>query len=93
MSDSVEISREADDALTRQVWRFFRLGNRLVLDGYEEEARDSKRHKFKRVQFWKRLYERDSRLKIGDVPMTPELKAEALEAFFTQLRAVLTVEI
>lgn len=91
MTDRIDIEKDSDDGLGRQVWSFMRIGDKLVLSLYEVQQRESKRHKLKRARYWQRLGERDSTILAKDVPLTEELKAEALERFLAELRAKISV--
>jgi hypothetical protein len=91
MQDSVEINRDSDDGLQRRTWRFIRLDDQLVVDGYAELARENKRQKFKQTQFYERLRRRESTLKVDTVPLSDDIKSEAIDVFLTSLRTSLSV--
>lgn len=91
MTDRIDIGRDSADGLGRQIWSFMRIGDKLVLSLYEVQKRESTRHKLKRIRYWERLCERDSTIPAKDVPLTDEIKAEAIDKFLAELRAKLTV--
>jgi hypothetical protein len=86
MTDSVSLEKMSADGLQCVRWVFQRDRNELYVARYEELTRDSKRKKFQGVRQWLRLYKRDSTMKYEEVPLTPEIEAEALEALVRKIR-------
>lgn len=84
----IDVIRESDDKMRRQVWRFWYFDNRhaLVLDTYSMQSRDSLRKKFKVDSIYNRIDRRDSTINEGAVDMPADVVKEALDKFVTALR-------
>jgi hypothetical protein len=67
------------------------LGSVLVVDSYEEFERATKRHKPRALKHWSRLNKRDSTMPQEDVPLTPEIMAEAKAQYLAELESKLSV--
>lgn len=48
-------STESGDGLTRTTWGFWLDDWTLVFDSYEEDARETKRHKWRPIRMWSRI--------------------------------------
>jgi hypothetical protein len=57
-----------ESVLKRRVLRFMMLDARLVFDYDADEVRETKRHKFQRVQWWNRLSGRDNTMQRREPP-------------------------
>lgn len=90
--DSVAFTIDGDDGLTQTRWGFYLHYDTLVVNKYSELQRESARHKFKTVRSWERLGNaRMNTVSKDAIPLTDEIKAQALETFLAELRAKLTV--
>lgn len=78
------------DKNTKEVFSFWFYENRatLYLDSYDLQRRDTPRHKFKTVKKYSRLdYPRHpDPIKLKDVPLTEEIKKQALEVFMSTIK-------
>lgn len=93
MHQYITLEKFSPDGLSGVRWRFYLLNERLlVVDAYEEFSRESKRHKPRTDRFWSRLNGRDSRITKAEVPLTPEVMAEAKEALIKLLTEQLRVD-
>lgn len=88
--DTVELTTACDDGLWGSTWRFVRLGDKLVVDGYMEWRRASKRHKPVTSVIWIRLNAHASTMKEVDVPFTPAIAAWAKREWLKKADALLT---
>lgn len=76
--------------MVKEIWRFVLIDNTLYLDDYQLIKRQSIKHKFERVKKYDRLnhraksYMRDY-IKKEDVPLTDEIKAEALQTMIRNI--------
>jgi hypothetical protein len=91
----VVIREESSDGLRAEEWRFWFYESRgvIVLDGYKEEERPSRRHKFRPVAG--RRYDRlggsrnyPSPIREEDVPLSSTLCSRVIETFVESLRVV-----
>lgn len=90
--DHVSFSHLSDDGLSQVEWSFWRYGSKLLVDRYEVQERPSTRHKFKTVRKWVRLGNaRENSIRKEDVPLTDDIRKEAVEAYAAQMAANLTV--
>ena len=65
---------------------FFEKNYSIVFDSYEKFKRESRRHKFKLIETWKRVgYTRDN---CKEPILTQEIKNKALIGFIRNLRVV-----
>lgn len=93
MHQYVTLEKFSPDGLSGVRWRFYLLNERLlVVDAYEEITRATKRHKPQTNRSWSRLFSRDSRITKAEVPLTPEVMAEAKEALIKLLTEQLRVD-
>lgn len=90
--DTVSITRTSEDGLGQVQWQFLRLNSQLIVNSYSELERPSLRHKFKSVRVWTRMGSiRESSIRKEDIPLTADIKKEAIEAFLAQAAAELVV--
>lgn len=89
--DRVSVEKLNPDGLSGVRWSFFLLGDKLVVDVYEEFSRASKRHQPKVLRSWRRLNSRDSFIKRADVPLPPAIAKMAKDAFLQALVAGISV--
>jgi hypothetical protein len=85
MHFDIKIVRENPSALSRQTWRFTVIGLALVLDGYYEEERATKRHKYITPRWYSRLNTRDSKIREADVPWSTEIMEDARALFLREV--------
>jgi len=72
---------ETVDELNRNVWSFYFMNHTLFLDSYSKERRESKRHKFKAIKKYERLFHRGRAIEEAEVPMPDWVKEEAIKQF------------
>lgn len=87
----VTIEKLSEDGLHCIRWCFYLLNSTLVVDSYAEMSRESRRHKFKIDQNWERLHSRNNLMRKAQVPLTPEVMAEAKAAYIEKLNKTITV--
>ena len=71
--------------LTKVTYDFYLLDGVLYLDVYREWEKSTKRSGYKFKRGYDRLNERDSHFKESEVPLTDEIKKEALKEFISKL--------
>ena len=79
----------SDGPLKKQVWRFYYFDSEhsLVLDSYGVLALPTKRHKkWNILSNYARLYERNSDVKVADVPLPYDVLAEVRRKFTETLK-------
>ncbi len=76
---------------TRQYWRFYANGARLILDTYQEQEKPKGKRVWRMVQGYARIRYNwmMSRMKISEVPFSPEIAERAKTKFIKTI----TVEI
>lgn len=81
----IEVVRESDSRLKRDVWTFWYYDRRhtLVLDEFVAQARATRRHGYKTGTGWSRLYERRSTL--SHPPLPRDVADEAMAQFYNTL--------
>jgi len=79
MYDRYELIKEGPDGLSRQIFGFTLNGFKLVFSEYFEDTRPTKRHKWTQQKYWSRIRSRSVTIELDQVPLTEEVKAEALE--------------
>lgn len=89
--DRIALEKLSDDGLAGVRWGFYLLGDQLLVDTYEEVARETKRQRMRVQRSWSRLNQRDSSIKQANVPFTPEIAQEAKALYLRELTARLTV--
>ena len=78
----VEIEKVIDE-LNKEIWFFVLIRNTLFLDGYELLCRESTRkRKYNVIKRYDRLQRRYSTIEESEVPLTSEIKKEALQTYF-----------
>jgi len=87
MNKCVTVTRPTGE-LSQWVWEFYFLDGDIVLDRFEEQSRQSKRHKFRCGKFYTRLENRKSTMKLDDVPWSADIMEEALQAIVSRLTVV-----
>lgn len=92
--EQVGVHKDAEDGLNGQIWRFYLLGTKLVLDEYVQWSRPSKRHAPRTQKSWTRLRSgRDvSLIRREDVPYTAEIGAEAKRIWLECAKDLITIE-
>jgi hypothetical protein len=90
MGTHIAFDIEAEDKLSRVRWTFWfhERVHKLVLDGYYEESRPTKRHGYKVGRRYVRLG-REATIREDQVPITNEIKRRALVEFVRGLEVVL----
>jgi hypothetical protein len=84
----MEIEKQIDD-LTFERWRFSFMYGTIFLDGYCLLQKESKRHKnFRVLKQYDRIMGRSNTIVESEVPFTDELKAEALNQFFSTIKVL-----
>lgn len=74
------------DELTKELWGFTLIRNTLFLDKYELLQRESTRkRKWNDVKKYDRLMSRYSTMEDSEVPLTDDVKKEALERYFESI--------
>lgn len=81
----VEVIRESDSRLKRDVWRFWYLdsAHALRISEFSQQARPSTRHKFRSHVSWSRYDKRRNTLE--NPPLPEDVRAEAIEKFTADL--------
>lgn len=84
----LQVEREREDQLRREIWSFWYYDNRhaIVLDGYRQEERPSKRHKYQVESMYSRLRSREAKIEEADVPLPEDVVKEAIDKFNSSLR-------
>lgn len=80
----IDIIREAEDALSRQVWYFWLRhdSDSLMLDEYYFDERPTPRHKWRTAGHFRRTNRRsENTIQIEAVPYDEQLAAEARRRF------------
>ena len=91
MNINFEVTDESEDGKSRRVWRFSTIDNCVVLDGYREETRPTRRHAFKVDRAYERIHYNYSRhvnhrMTEADVQVPEGVWAAAREKFMAQVR-------
>lgn len=84
----VEVVREADDRLSRHVWKFVYLDSdhALVCQAWADETRPTLRHKYKVTTYYDAYRRRQDK---GNIPPIPaEVVVLAVESFQDGLRVI-----
>lgn len=89
----VQIIKDSDTGLAREVWTFWFHDSRdtLFLDSYAYEERASRRHKHKVVRFYDRMSHRQypGRIQVHEVPLPEGLFEQAKVKFVEQIKVAL----
>ncbi|MBW4460465.1 MAG: hypothetical protein KME47_09520 [Nodosilinea sp. WJT8-NPBG4] len=86
---TVKLEYPSDNGLSLVEYRFYLMDTILYLDDYTEYNRPSKRHSFKSVKSYARLDKRRSTIDVSEVPLTEEIKQDALNAYISKLQVKL----
>jgi hypothetical protein len=82
----MEIEKQIDE-LTIEKWRFSFIDRNIYLESYYILQKESKRHKnYRTLKKYERLSKRDSNVEESEVPLTDELKQEALNQFVSKIK-------
>jgi hypothetical protein len=82
----MEIEKQIDE-LTIEKWRFRFIDRNIYLESYYILQKESKRHKnYRTLKKYERLSKRDSNVEESEVPLTDELKQEALNQFVSKIK-------
>ena len=71
--------------LTKDTYSFYLMDNVLWLDSYTKFEKSTTGRKYKQVGFYDRLRQRDSSILESEVPLTDEIKLEAMDEFISRL--------
>jgi hypothetical protein len=71
--------------LTKEVYTFYLLDNVLWLDSYTKFEKATKKSGYKSKGFYDRLRQRESSILESEVPLTYEIKLEAMDEFISRL--------
>jgi hypothetical protein len=86
--NTMEIRKQIDD-LTTEVWIFNFIRGHLYLDAYALVKKDSKRHKKCRYELrYERLNRRDSNIEERDVPLSDNIRKEALKVYCSKIKCL-----
>ena len=84
----MEIEKQIDE-LTIQRWRFIFIDGNIYLESYYVLQKESKRHRnYRTLKKYERLSKRDSNMEENEVPLTTELKEEALNQFVYKIKVL-----
>jgi hypothetical protein len=77
------------DELTKERFSFWVNGNILILDSYNLFLRENKtKRKYNSIKCYDRLYTRNSTITLEQVPLTEEIKNEALQEYIKTLKVM-----
>ena len=84
-NDSITVTKQSEDCLRKKEWLFAVEGVQFILNRYEECTRQTKRHGWQTVKFYRRLdsrsYYPDKVLTLEDVPMNEGIRQEVCKSF------------
>jgi len=84
----IEIKKQRN-ALSREVWIFKIIGNTLFLDEYYIAEKESPRHrKYKNTLYYNRIMGRNNTITEEEVPLSREVKDEALNMYFNKVKCI-----
>lgn len=85
----ITIVREADE-LNKEEWDFYFFDDKcqLVLDGYRQMARQTKRHNFNVMDSYRRLDSRGAAISVTEVPLHLDVIAQAKQEFCNRITVV-----
>lgn len=72
MFSNIEVERNIDE-FNKEKFSFYYNDYILYLDSYELFNRKTKKHSFKRIKWYSRLYTRDCNLKESDVVLSEDI--------------------
>jgi hypothetical protein len=79
------------DELSIETFEFYQTDNKLYLDKYYVMRRDDinkRKYKIDRSKYYYRLMERDSTITEAQVPLTDEIKAQAIKQFVDTIKCL-----
>ena len=84
----IEIKKQRN-ALRIEVWIFTMIRNTLYLDKYYTAEKESTRHrKYKNTLYYDRTMKRNNTIAEDDIPLTREIKEEALNRYFNKVKCI-----
>ena len=84
----MEIEKQIDE-LTIQRWRFSFIDRNIYLESYYVLQKESKRNRnYRTMKKYERLNKRDNNMEENEVPLTTELKEEALNQFVSKIKVL-----
>lgn len=89
--DRVTLESSTPDGMQGEIWTFYLLGDKLVVDNYQKWVRPTKKHKPKGTGYWSRLDSRNSSMGRDTVPFTPDIAAKAKAEWLKKLEATVSV--
>jgi hypothetical protein len=90
MLRSIEIIRVQDD-LNEQRWYFYIFDSgKVVLDGFYQSSRPSKRHNFRSILKYERKHESLCTMSLEEVPWDDDLVREVKEKILSMITVVKT---
>ena len=77
------------NTLRKEIWVFTLLRNQLILDSYSMSDRESTRHrKYKTIRYYDRLDRKYCTIDEDLVPLTDELKSEAIKKLSDSIECI-----
>lgn len=77
------------DELTKEEFNFWENGNTLIFDSYYLFSRENTRKRtWNKVKMWERLTGRSTNMLFEYVPLTEEVKQEALQEYIKTLKVM-----
>ncbi len=83
----MEITRQLDDN-TIAKWEFMFMYYSIVLNEYAVLSRESKRHKYKVVSQYRRLFSRGNDIQFDDIPLPDDVSAEVLNMVVSKITVI-----
>tara|TARA_R110001632_G_scaffold229381_1_gene365452 strand:+ start:120 stop:392 length:273 start_codon:yes stop_codon:yes gene_type:complete len=84
----IEIKKQRN-ALRIEVWIFTVIRNTLFLDKYYTAEKESTRHrKYKNTLYYDRIMRRNNTIKEEEVPLSRDIKEEALNMYFDKVKCM-----
>lgn len=84
------INSKKETELQLEEWSFIVIGSEIILDNYYLKKRATKRHKFQIEKDYNRIIKRGyGQIKVEEVPISDELKAEVKQKFIDTLKVVI----
>ena len=77
--DSVNLSKESEDGLSRSDWRFKLVQDRMVIEFYGFSRRLSKDGPFETIEYFDHKSKRSSTLTLSEVPLTEKIKRKVVD--------------
>ena len=83
----IELEYDMDELTKRKyVFWFDESRSTLWVDGYHLMQRESKRHKYKTIEFYDRLRDRESTIRKEDVPLDDKIKQDAINKLIENVK-------